>query len=165
MEEDKTSEILDDKHWIWLSVLSVDPYITSTFLVPKLQFEASIKHMKILKDHGWDFNIKLLKEGKHVWVKSVEPFEPEIYPDSLFNCLRGEIELEDLENGRRTRSRHNLENKNVQKLYISPWDLDFEGNLWNCFPSLVFEDKEMAKILAKKVEEYGFREQESEEFY
>ena len=69
--------------------------------------------MSILKDHGKDFNITLLHEGKQIKVRSIEPFEPENYPDSIYNCLRGEIDIEENEGGRRTRSRHHLENKTV----------------------------------------------------
>jgi len=77
-----------------------------------------------------------------------------MYPDSAFNCLQGEKEFEDLESGRRTRSWVHLDNKVNSKFFASPWDLDFEQNMWNVFPPSQLQDKEFSKQLSSSLDNF-----------
>lgn len=88
-----------------------------------------------------------------------------MYPNSNYKCIQGEKENIDFESGRWTRSWMHLENKQNLKIFVSPWDLDFEGNQWNVFPESELSNAEFCNVLCKKFESFWDKNAFTHEFW
>ena len=60
--------------------------------------------MTILRDVGKDFNVNCLKDGLNLKILQITPSDSDVYPNSIYKCLQGEKEVDEFEQGRRTRS-------------------------------------------------------------